>query len=98
MCTIGLRNAMKATQVKREIKGPLDTLQPGSIPDEQLCLNPLSFQLLPGELDGTRGKVHTGHPPTRARQGDHIRAGTTANVDGTTGLLLLQKLEQFGRA
>src|SRR5918993_1031618 len=50
---------------------------------------------LPGKLDRPRRKIHAGYVPARVGKGDDVCAGTTANVDGAAGFVILDKIEEF---
>lgn len=86
---------MKATKVERQLKGTSDPVQNSCITNIQLCINAGLCCLSLCLSDGTRSKIDARHLPAGASEGNDVRTGAAANVDGATGLVCFDEFKKF---
>ena len=90
-----VRNAVKTAKIQGEIKRSTNPLQGGCIPDQKFCLDPGFAGFLSSELDRARSEIHADHTPARVGQSEDVGAGATANIDGTSGFVVLDEVKEF---
>ncbi len=86
---------MKTAKIKGKVKGALNPPQVCRIPEEKFCLYAGFIGLLPGEFNGTRRKIYSGHLPACIRQCDDIGAGATADINRATRFMILDEIEEL---
>ena len=86
---------MKTAQIKGEVKWSVNSPKVRCISNQKIRLNAGIRDLLPGKFDGTRGEIHADHFPTCVGESDDVSPGAAADVDGTTGFVVFDEIEEF---